>query len=73
MITPLLTLSYDTLATDDAFTHPYLVRWDLATLGDADAIPWPRFALCVTPLPAFFCTCGRYLFCEPDDEDADPW
>ncbi len=73
MITPLLTLSHQTLADDAVFRHPYLVRWDLAALGDAALIPQPHFALCVTPLPALFCTCGRYLFLEPDEEDEPPW
>jgi hypothetical protein len=72
MISPLLTLDYETLAEDEAFRHPYLIAWNLATLGDADVIPTPRFALCVTPLPALFCTCGRYLFLDPDEEEP-PW
>jgi hypothetical protein len=72
VITPLLTLSYETMAEDEVFQHPYLVRWDLVTLSDAMEIPWPRFALCRTALPALFCTCGRYMLFEPDEGET-PW
>ena len=69
MITPLLTLCPETIEEDGVFRHPYLVRRDYALVGDQDPLPIPEFAVCHTPLPAHFCTCGRYALFELESED----
>ena len=68
MITPLLTLSPETIEEDGVFRHPYLVRHDFALVADQDLLPIPQFAVCHTPLPANFCTCGRYALFEVESE-----
>ena len=68
MITPLLTLSPETIEEDGVFRHPYLLRRDFALVADQDSLPVPYFAVCHTPLPANFCTCGRYALFEAESE-----
>ena len=70
MMTPLLTLSPEAVEEDGMFRHPYLVPRDLGSLGDQEWVPLPEFAIYRTPLPAYFCTCGRYAFCAKDSEDS---
>ena len=70
MMTPLLTLSPEAVEEDGVFRHPYLVPRDLGRVGDEEWLPLPEFAICHTPLPADFCTCGRFVFCEEDSEDS---
>src|SRR6266436_6763805 len=60
MITPVLTLCPEVVEEDGVFRHPYLVPCNVALVGEQDWLPIPAFALCHTPLPAYFCTCGRY-------------
>jgi hypothetical protein len=60
MISPVLTLSPEAITEDGVFRHPYLVRCDFALVADEDPLPRPHFTVCHTPLPADFCTCGRY-------------
>jgi hypothetical protein len=64
MITPMLTLFPETIEEDGVFRHPYLMRRDYARVGAQDRLPLPAFAVCHTPLPANFCTCGRYALFE---------
>ncbi len=68
MITPLLTLFPETIVEDGVFRHPYLMRRDYARVGEQDRLPMPAFAICHTPLPANFCTCGRYALFELESE-----
>lgn len=68
MITPVLTLSLEAIEEDGMFRHPYLVRHNLALVADQDWLPMPQFAVCHTPLPANFCTCGRYALFEEESE-----
>jgi hypothetical protein len=70
----LITLSYETVAEDGVFLHPYYVPWNMTELGDDDALPLPAFRLCRTELPAYLCTCGRYLLevAGADDEEPEP-
>jgi hypothetical protein len=70
MITPLLTLSAEAIEDDGVFRHPYLVRYDVARVADPDWLPLPQFAVCHTPLPAHFCTCGRYALFEMASEES---
>ena len=70
MMSPLLTLSPEAVEEDGVFRHPYLVPCNVTGVADDDPLPLPEFAVCHTPLPADFCTCGRYVFCE-DDEDSE--
>src|SRR5262249_10591630 len=69
MITPVLTLSPEAVEEDSVFRHPYLVRRDYALVGEQDWLPLPEFAICHTPLPADFCTCGRYALFEMAREE----
>lgn len=71
MITPLLTLSPEAIEEDGVFRHPYLLRCDFALVADQDPFPIPHFVVCHTPLPAYFCTCGRYALFEEESEE--PW
>jgi len=48
-----------------------LLRRDFALVADQDPFPTPHFAVCHTPLPADFCTCGRYALFEAESEA--PW
>jgi hypothetical protein len=73
MITPVLTLSPETLEEDGVFRHPYLLRCDFAFVTDEDLLPLPHFAVCHTPLPANFCTCGRYALFECAEESEAFW
>jgi hypothetical protein len=68
MITPVLTLCPEVVEEDGVFRHPYLVPCNVALVGEQDWLPIPAFALCHTPLPAYFCTCGRYALFEPESE-----
>jgi hypothetical protein len=68
MITPLLTLSPEAVEEDGEFRHPYLLRRDFALVADQDPFSPPHFAVCHTPLPANFCTCGRYALFEAEIE-----
>jgi hypothetical protein len=70
MMTPLLTLSPEAIEEDGVFRHPYLVSQDLGRVGDQERLPLPEFAICRTPLPAYFCSCGRYAFFTEDSEDS---
>jgi hypothetical protein len=63
------TLSPEAVAEDGVFRHPYLVRRDFALVGEQDGLPLPEFAICHTPLPADFCTCGRYALFEMESEE----
>ena len=69
MMTPLLTLSPEAVEEDGVFRHPYLVPLDLGRVGDEEWLPIPEFAICHTPLPADFCTCGRYAFFAMESEE----
>jgi hypothetical protein len=70
MLSPVLTLSLEAVAEDGVFRHPYLLRCDFALVADEDRLPLPHFAVCHTPLPANFCTCGRYaLFASEEDSE----
>jgi hypothetical protein len=69
MITPLLTLSLETIEEDGVFRHPYLLQRDFALVADQAPLPAPHFVVCHTPLPADFCTCGRYALFEVDSEE----
>jgi hypothetical protein len=69
VITPVLTLSREAIEEDGVFRHPYLVRRDFALVGEQDLLPIPEFAICHTPLPAHFCTCGRYALFERESEE----
>jgi hypothetical protein len=72
LLLPLLTVSPEAVEEDGVLRHPYLVSRDLGQVGDEEWLPLPEFAVCHTPLPANFCTCGRYaLFAE--DEDDGGW
>ena len=73
MMTPVLTLSPETVAEDGVFRHPYLLRCDFALVADEDLLPLPHFAVCDTPLPANFCTCGRYALFERDEDGEGLW
>jgi hypothetical protein len=66
MISPVLTLSPEAIKEDGVFRHPYLLRCDFALVADQEPLPRPHFAMCHTPLPADFCTCGRYALFEVD-------
>jgi hypothetical protein len=68
MITPLLTLSSEAIEEDGVFRHPYLLRHNVALVTDQDLLPIPHFSMCHTPLPADFCTCGRYALFEAESE-----
>ena len=68
MISPVLTLSPEALDEDGVFRHPYLVPHTFARVADQEPLPRPQFAVCHTPLPADFCTCGRYALFEVDSE-----
>src|SRR5919109_488781 len=68
MISPLLTLSPEALDEDGVFRHPYLVPHTFARVADQEPLPRPQFAVCHTPLPADFCTCGRYALFAVDTE-----
>jgi hypothetical protein len=68
MITPLLTLSSEAIEEDGVFRHPYLLRHNFALVADQDLLPIPHFVMCRTPLPADFCTCGRYALFEEESE-----
>jgi len=71
MLSPVLTLSLEAVKEDGVFRHPYLLRCDFALVADEDLLPLPHFAVCHTPLPANFCTCGRYaLFALDADSEA---
>lgn len=70
MMTSLLTLSPEAIEEDGVFRHPYLVPRDYAGIAEQDWLPIPEFAICHTPLPAYFCTCGRYIFLEADSEES---
>src|SRR5438270_10551056 len=59
MISPVLTLSPEALDEDGVFRHPYLMPQNFALVADQEPLPLPHFAVCHTPLPADFCTCGR--------------
>ena len=41
---------------------------DGAVIGSASAATISDFAVCHTPLPANFCTCGRYALFEVESE-----
>jgi hypothetical protein len=69
MMTPWLTLSPEAVEEDGVFRHPYLVPRDLARVGEQEWLPLPEFAICHTPLPADFCTCGRYVLLEREGEE----
>jgi hypothetical protein len=69
MITPVLTLSPEAIEEDGLFCHPYLVRHDFALVGEQDWLPLPQFAVSHTPLPADFCTCGRYALFAMESEE----
>jgi hypothetical protein len=73
MMTPLLTLSPEAVEEDGVFRHPYLLRCDFAFVTDEDPLPAPHFAVCHTPLPAHFCTCGRYVLFEGDEDSEAGW
>ena len=73
MMSPVLTLSPETVEDDGVFRHPYLVPRDLGRVDDQDWLPRPEFAVCHTPLPANFCTCGRYALFEYDEESEALW
>ena len=73
MMTPLLTLSPEAVEEDGVFRHPYLLRCDFAFVTDEDPLPAPHFAVCHTPLPANFCTCGRYVLLEGDEDSEAGW
>jgi hypothetical protein len=60
MIIPVLTLSPEAIEEDGVFRHPYLVPHNFARVADQEPLPRPPFVVCHTPLPADFCTCGRY-------------
>jgi hypothetical protein len=68
MISPVLTLSPEALDEDGVFRHPYLVPHNFALVADQEPLPLPHFAVCHTPLPADFCTCGRYALFEVESE-----
>jgi hypothetical protein len=70
MMTPLLTVSLEAVEEDGVFRHPYLVLRDLGGVGHEEWLPIPEFAICRTPLPAYFCTCGRYALFEEDSEES---
>jgi len=72
MVSPVLTLSLETVEEDGVFRHPYLVPRDFGRVGDQDWLPLPELAVCHTPLPANFCTCGRYAFFTADDVEDSP-
>jgi hypothetical protein len=69
MITPLLTLSPEAVEEDGVFRHPYLVPCNVALVADQHPLPIPQFAVCHTPLPAHFCTCGRYALFAIESEE----
>ena len=73
MMSPVLTLSPEAVEEDGVFRHPYLVPRDLGRVGDQDWLPLPEFAVCHTPLPANFCTCGRYVLFASDEESEALW
>ena len=73
MMTPLLTLSPETVEEDGVFRHPYLVSCNVALVADHDLLPLPQFAVCHTPLPANFCACGRYALFECDEDIEALW
>ena len=73
MTSPVLTLSPEAVEDDGVFRHPYLVPRDLGCVGDQDWLPLPEFAVCHTPLPANFCTCGRYVLFASDEESEELW
>ena len=68
MISPVLTLSPEAIKEDGVLRHPYLLRCDFALVADEDLLPRPHFTVCHTPLPADFCTCGRYALFEMDHD-----
>jgi hypothetical protein len=68
MLSPVLTLSLEAVEEDGVFRHPYLLRCDFALVADEDQLPLPHFAVCHTPLPANFCTCGRYALFVSEEE-----
>ena len=68
MMIPVLTLSPEIVEEDGVFRHPYLVPCNVALIADEDLWPLPQFAVCHTPLPANFCTCGRYALFEWDED-----
>jgi hypothetical protein len=68
MTCPLLTLSWDLIA-DGVLCHPYLEAIDLRGVSADAPLPTRHFAICETPLPADFCTCGRYMLFVPDDDE----
>jgi hypothetical protein len=69
VITPVLTLSPEAIEEDGLFCHPYLVRRDFALVGEQNWLPLPQFAVCHTPLPADFYTCGRYALFAMESEE----
>ena len=73
MMSPVLTLSPEAVEDDGVFRHPYLVPRDLGRVGDQDWLPLPEFAVCHTPLPANFCTCGRYALFACDEDSEALW
>jgi hypothetical protein len=73
MMMPVLTLSPETVEEDGVFRHPYLVPCNVALVADEDLLPLPQFAVCHTPLPANFCTCGRYALFEWDEDSEALW
>jgi hypothetical protein len=73
MMSPVLILSPEAVEEDGVFRHPYLVPRDLGRVGDQDWLPLPEFAVCHTPLPAHFCTCGRYVLFASDEESEELW
>ena len=48
MISPVLTLSPETIEEDGVFRHPYLVQHDFALVADQEPLPLPQFAVCHT-------------------------
>jgi hypothetical protein len=45
-----------------------VLRRDFALVTDQAPFSPPHFAVCHTPLPANFCTCGRYALFEAESE-----
>ncbi len=70
VISPLLLLPRLVVAQGTfrhTFTEPLLA--DAETPGDLALV---RFRVCETPLPALFCTCGRYMLFVDDALPDDP-
>ena len=48
----------------------WIVPRDYAGVAEQDRFPLPEVAVCHTPLPAYFCTCGRSIFFEAESEES---